>query len=90
MARQHPRRALSSRCPALGPTWGYEPVTRSISRIAILALILLAPALSVWAAGGGPLTIKTTDGRALNFTVEFAQTPPELELGLMNRPSAGG
>jgi uncharacterized membrane protein (UPF0127 family) len=40
-----------------------------------------------WAASTAPLNIETADGRSLPFTIELAQTPEELERGLMNRAS---
>ncbi len=58
-----------------------------MKRLALIVLLLLLPALPAWPAGISPLSIKTADGRTLTFTVEFAQTPAELEQGLMNRPS---
>jgi uncharacterized membrane protein (UPF0127 family) len=54
-------------------------------RILVLSFLLL-PSVA-WALDTAQVTIKTNDGRSLDFTVELAKTPEEQRVGLMNRPS---
>jgi uncharacterized membrane protein (UPF0127 family) len=56
-------------------------------RVLLVLTLFLLPALPALAAGTGPLTIRTADGKAHVFTVELARTEAEREYGLMNRPS---
>lgn len=53
-------------------------------RYLVVVLLMVLP----WSARAmtvSPLTIETTDGRSLSFSVEMAQTPEELTRGLMER-----
>ncbi len=62
-------------------------VIMRLPRLLLLLTLLIPLTLPAVAKGTGPLTIRTSDGKAHAFTVELAQNDDEREYGLMNRPS---